>query len=100
MNGLIKFSLNNWYAVVVLVLAVSLVGALAGLSIPIDILPVNNSPAVQVLTFYGGMPAASVEKAISNRMERWTGQTAGTARQESRSITGCSIVRNYYRDDV
>src|SRR5437764_2106151 len=33
-------------------------------------------------------------------MERWTGQAAGTARQESRSIVGCSIVRNYYRDDI
>ena len=33
-------------------------------------------------------------------MERWTGQAAGTARQESRSIVGGSIVRNYYRDDI
>jgi multidrug efflux pump subunit AcrB len=100
MNGLIKFSLNNWYAITVLALAVSILGALAILSIPIDILPINNSPAVQVLTFYGGMPATAVDKALTNRMERWTGQAAGTAKQESRSIAGCSIVRNYYRDDV
>src|SRR5947209_20000501 len=46
------------------------------------------------------MPASSVEKDISNRMERWTGQAAGTERQESRSITGCSIIRNYYFDTV
>ena len=63
-----------------------------------DILPVFKSPAVQVLTFYGGMPAASIEKDITNRMERWTGQAAGTARQESRSIVGASIVRNYFRE--
>src|SRR5439155_17490779 len=37
---------------------------------------------------------------ITNRMERWTGQAAGTARQESRSIVGASIIRNYYRDDI
>ncbi len=30
-------------------------------------------------------------------MERWTGQATGTARQESRTILGASIVRNYYR---
>src|SRR5262249_15934932 len=36
----------------------------------------------------------------TNRMERWTGQAAGTARQESRSIVGASIIRNYYRDDI
>ena len=68
--------------------------------IPIDILPPFKSPAVQVLTFYSGMPATNVEKDITNRMERWTGQAAGTARQESRSIVGCSIVRNYYREDI
>src|SRR5947209_9991333 len=100
MNGLIRFSLGNWHAVVVLVLTITVIGALALTLIPIDILPANKSPAVQVLTFYGGMPAANVENDITNRMERWTGQAAGTARQESRSITGASIVRNYYREDI
>src|SRR6266404_5269212 len=100
MNGLIKFSLNNWYAIVVSVLTIGVLGLITIWRIPRDILPVNRSPAVQVLTFYGGMPAAAVEKDLSNRMERWTGQAAGTLKQESRSIVGCSIVRNYYRDEV
>ena len=87
MNGLIRFSLGNWHAVVVLVLTIAVVGSLTLLMIPVDILPVFKSPAVQVLTFYGGMPAANVENDITNRMERWTGQAAGTLRQESsRSI--------------
>ena len=99
MNGLIRFSLGNWHAIVVAVLTIVLIGALilGATLVPIDILPVNNSPAVQVLTFYGGMPATNVKNDITNRMERWTGQAAGTARQESRSITGVSIVRNFYR---
>src|SRR5215831_18048194 len=100
MNGLIRFSLRNWHAIIVFVLTLAVVGLATLASIPLDILPVNNSPAVQVLTFYGGMPASNVEKDITNRMERWTGQAAGTARQESRSIVGCSIVRNYYRSDT
>ena len=100
MNGLIRFSLNNWHAVVVLVLTLVILGGIAVTTIPVDILPANQSPAVQVLTFYSGMPAATVEKNISNRIERWTGQAAGTAKQESRSLLGCSVVRNYYRDDV
>jgi multidrug efflux pump subunit AcrB len=53
-----------------------------------------------VLTFYNGMPATSVEADLTTRMERWTGQAAGTRRQESRSIIGASIVRNYYSDDT
>ncbi|MBI3862314.1 MAG: efflux RND transporter permease subunit [Planctomycetia bacterium] len=100
MNGLIRASLANPRAVTVSVLAILFVGYFAATSIPIDILPVFKSPAVQVLTFYGGMPASSIEKDITNRMERWTGQAAGTARQESRSIVGASIIRNYYRDDI
>src|SRR5476651_315325 len=100
MNGLIRFSLKNWHAVIVFVLTITVLGVLTLFTIPIDILPANRSPAVQVLTFYSGMPATDVEKDITNRMERWTGQAAGTARQESRSIVGCSIVRNFYREDI
>ena len=75
-------------------------GALSLTMIPIDILPVFKSPAVQTLTFYGGMSANSIANDITNRMERWTGQANGTRRQESRSIIGASIVRNYFQDDV
>ena len=100
MNGVIRFALRNWYAVIAATLTVLVLGALLTLSIPIDILPINQSPAVQVLTFFGGMPATEVEKDITTRMERWTGQAAGTAKQESRSIVGASIIRNYYRQDV
>jgi multidrug efflux pump subunit AcrB len=80
-------------------LAISVLGALTLAKIPVDILPVFKSPAVQVLTFYGGMPAQGMEKDISNRMERWTGQANGLKRQESRSIVGASIVRNYFHED-
>jgi multidrug efflux pump subunit AcrB len=97
MNGVIRASLRNPYAVTVAVLTIVILGALSVRSIPIDILPVFTTPAVQVLTFYGGMPAESIERDITARMERWTGQAAGTARQESRSIVGASIIRNYYR---
>ncbi len=100
MNGLILFSLGNRRAVTVFILTIVLLGGIALASIPADILPVYKSPAVQVLTFYNGMPATSVEADITARMERWVGQAAGTERQESRSIVGASIIRNYYADDV
>src|ERR1017187_7122287 len=98
MKGLIQASLGNPYAVIVMGLTISILGSLALLSIPVDILPVFKSPAVQILTFYGGMPAESIEKDISLRMEKWTGQANGMKRQESRSISGTSIVRNYFQD--
>jgi multidrug efflux pump subunit AcrB len=100
MKGLIQFSLRNWHAVIVMTLTIAILGVLMLQAIPIDILPAFKSPAVQVLTFYNGMPAANVAADITNRMERWTGQVSGTIRQESRSIVGASIIRNYFRDDV
>jgi multidrug efflux pump subunit AcrB len=100
MNGLIRFSLGNPRAVTVLVLTLLVAGAVSLTVIPADILPVYRSPAVQVLTFYNGMAATSVESGITARMERGTGQAAGIARQESRSLLGVSIVRNFFAGDV
>jgi multidrug efflux pump subunit AcrB len=100
MNGLIRASLGNPHAVTVMSLTFVVLGVLALTMIPMDILPVFKAPAVQTLTFYGGMSANAVANDISNRMERWTGQANGTLRQESRSIIGASIVRNYFQGDV
>ena len=100
MNFLIHFSLGNPRAITVLMLAIAIGGGVTLGIIPADILPVYKSPAVQVLTFYGGMSASNVEADITSRMERWLVQSAGTRRQESRSIVGASIIRNYYSDDI
>jgi len=100
MNGLIRFSLSNPRAITVLILTVLLGGAVSLFAIPADILPVYRSPAVQVLTFYNGMAATSVESGITARMERGSGQAAGILRQESRSLLGVSIVRNFFAGDV
>jgi multidrug efflux pump subunit AcrB len=57
-------------------------------------------PGVQVLTFHPGMPAASVEKEITNRLERWVNQAESIRRIESHTIAGVSIVRVWFHDDV
>ncbi len=87
MNGLIRASLNNPYAVTVFCLTLVLVGTLSLFMIPVDILPVFKSPAVQVLTFYGGMPAEGIEKDITSRMERWTNQANGRSSAPASSGT-------------
>jgi multidrug efflux pump subunit AcrB len=100
MDGLIRASLRNPIAVTVMVLALAVLGALSAYAIPVDILPVFKSPAVQALVFYSGMPAASIEKNITARLERGVGQASGGRRIESRSIVGISIVRDYFRSNV
>lgn len=96
--GLVRFALNNRHAVSVLAIAIVVLGLVATWSIPVDILPIFRAPAVQVMTFYSGMPANVVEKNITNRLERWTGQANGTVLQESKSMVGVSIIRNYFSD--
>src|SRR5438876_225550 len=97
---IVKASLKNPYAVAVLVLVISFVGALALVAVPVDILPVFKAPAVQVMTYFQGMPTSSVEKTITNRIERWTNQATGCRLVESKSTQGVSIIRLYFRDDV
>src|SRR5260370_8764698 len=98
--GLVRFSLRKPYTVLVGVLLVIVLGMTAGAVMHIDILPVVQTPAVQVVTFYPGMPAEVMEKDISTRLERWTGQSAGIARQESRSMIGVSIVKDFFHEGV
>ena len=100
MRGLIRASMMNPWAVTVFSLTIVLLGTISLYLIPIDILPTFKSPAVQVLTFYSGMPPKDVEMDITDRMERWTDMAAGLASQESRSILGASIVRNYFQPDT
>src|SRR5216684_477613 len=97
---LVRGSLKNPYLVVIGALTVILLGALAVSRIPTDILPTFRTPAVQILTLYPGMPAEVMERDITSRLERWTGQANGVARQESRSMTGVSVVRDYFRPDI
>src|SRR5262245_60457412 len=95
---LVRLALGNVYGVVVFALFIAVLGSVALLSIPVDILPAFNVPAVQVLTYYNGMPAASVEKTITNRIERWVNQAPGVREVESRSVPGVSVARVYFRD--
>src|SRR5438270_3469004 len=98
--GLIKASLKNPYMVATLCLMILALGTLAVFKIPVDILPVFKAPAVQVITYFQGMPASSVEKTITNRIERWVNQAPGAARVESKSVVGVSTVKVYFRDDI
>jgi multidrug efflux pump subunit AcrB len=97
---IVKAALKNPYAVAVLAFMIIVLGVLSIATIPVDILPVFKAPAVQVMTYYSGMPTASVEKTITNRIERWTNQATGCQLVESKSTLGVSIVRLYFRDDV
>src|SRR5262245_1688125 len=98
--GLVRLALGNVYGVVVAALALGVLGGVALASIPVDILPAFKVPAVQVLTYFNGMPARSIERTITDRIERWVNQAPGVANVESRSVSGVSVVKLYFRQDV
>jgi multidrug efflux pump subunit AcrB len=98
--GLIKLALGNVYGVIVLALFIAILGGVALVSIPVDILPQFKTPAVQVLTYFNGMPARSIERTITDRVERWVNQAPGVASVESRSVSGVSVVKLYFQDDI
>jgi multidrug efflux pump subunit AcrB len=100
MQWLVKISLKNPYFVVVLALMILVLFTVSVQSIPKDLLPVFKAPAVEVLTYYQGMPAYSIEQTITNRVERWTNQSPGVERLESKSVPGVSVVKLYFRDDI
>lgn len=97
---MLKLALKNPHAVAVLALAILVVGIVALAKLPTDLLPIFRTPAVQVLTFYPGMPAEIMEKDISSRIQRWTGQANGISRQEAKSMVGVSVVKDFFRDDI
>ena len=82
---MLDFAFKNKHMIVVLSLLIVLIGITTLSKTPVDILPTYKTPTVQVLTLYPGMPAEVMEKDITSRIERWTGQANGIARQESKT---------------
>jgi multidrug efflux pump subunit AcrB len=98
--GIVKLALGNIYGVIVMALFIAILGGVALVSIPVDILPQFKTPAVQVLTYFNGMPARSIERTITDRVERWVNQAPGVANVESRSVSGVSVVKLFFQDDI
>lgn len=97
---MIKTSFKNPYLVLVFSIIVAVLAFVLIPRMAVDILPQFKKSAMQVITLYPGMPAKVVEKDITSRMERWTGQSPGIEKQLSKSLMGVSIVTNFYGEDV
>jgi multidrug efflux pump subunit AcrB len=97
---MIEAALKKPYVIIVLALVVLVVGMTSYTKIPADLLPIFKTPAVQVVTFYPGMPPEVMERDNTSRLERWTGQSVGISHQESKSMLGVSIVKDFFREDI
>jgi multidrug efflux pump subunit AcrB len=97
---MIRAALKNPHLIIVLALAVLVVGVVSYQKIPADLLPIFKTPAVQIVTFYPGMPPEVMERDIMSRMQRWTGQSVGIEHQEGKAMLGVCVVKDFFREDI
>jgi multidrug efflux pump subunit AcrB len=98
--GIPAFSIRNAHFTIVIWLILSILGVLSMILLPKDLLPTAHLPAVQILSFYTGMPVHHVEQELTYPYERYTGQAVGVEHQESRSLVGVSIVKNFFNESI
>jgi multidrug efflux pump subunit AcrB len=92
-----KFALNNPFFIIMLCLMVSLVGVVNVVRMPVDLFPRIDMPVVVVATFYNGMPPQQIEADITNTFERFFTLGANIDHSESRSLTGVSLIKIYFK---
>ncbi len=97
---MIRLALRNPYVVIVAALATIVLGITSFRKIPADLLPIFKTPAVQIVTFYPGMPPEVMERDIMSRLERWTGQSVGIEHQEAKAMLGVSVVKDFFREGI
>ena len=92
-----KFALRFPYFIIMICLLVSLVGAVNIAQMPVDLFPKIDMPVVVVATFYNGMPPEQIEADITNTFERFFTLGANIDHSESRSLTGVSLIKIYFK---
>ncbi len=92
-----KFALRYPFFILMLSLMVLLVGVVNTATMPVDLFPEIDIPVVVVATFYSGMPPAQIEADITGTFERFFTLAANVDHIESRSLTGVSLIKVYFR---
>ena len=92
-----KFALRYPFFIIMLCLVVMLIGVVNIAGMPVDLFPKIEMPVVVVATFYNGMPPKQIEADITNTFERFFTLGANIDHSESRSLTGVSLIKIYFK---
>jgi multidrug efflux pump subunit AcrB len=92
-----RFALRFPYFILMVCLAIALIGTVTVVRMPVDLFPQIDMPVVVVATFYNGMPPQQVEADITNTFERFFTLAANVDHSESRSLTGVSLIKVYFK---
>ena len=86
--------------ILMICLVVALIGSVTIKDMPVDLFPSIDMPVVVVATFYNGMPPQQIEADITNTFERFFTLEANVDHSESRSLTGVSLIKIYFKPDT
>ena len=92
LNRIIKFSLDNRIAVIVMSIVLLIYGMIVLLRTKVDIFPDLNAPTVVVMTEAPGMAPEEIEKVITYPVETAVNGASGVRRVRSASAPGLSSV--------
>ena len=92
LNGIIRFSLNNRMAVLVIALICIIAGVYSAAHTDVDVFPDLNAPTVVVMTEAAGMAPEEVERLVTFPIETVINGATNVRRVRSSSSAGFSIV--------
>jgi multidrug efflux pump subunit AcrB len=98
MLALVRLALTRPLTFVVMAIFILLIGPLAALRTPVDILPNINIPVIAVVWQYQGLPAQDMAGRVIYYYERTLTSTVNNIEHiESNSITGVGVVKIYFQ---
>ncbi|MBT9333233.1 efflux RND transporter permease subunit [Paracidobacterium acidisoli] len=92
-----RFALRYPYFIIMMCLVIAVVGITSIAGMPVDLFPTIDIPVVVVATFYSGMPPQQIEADITDTFERFFTLANNVDHIESRSLTGVSLVKIYFK---
>src|ERR1700685_1665138 len=91
------FAIKYPFFILMLCFGIIVVGVTTVARMPVDLFPEIQIPVVVVATFYSGMPPQQIEGDITDTFVRFFTLGANIDHIESRSLTGVSLIKVYFR---
>ena len=98
MLALVRVALSRPLTFIVMAILIVLIGPLAAMRTPVDILPDINIPVIAVVWQYQGLPAEDMAGRVIYYYERTMTSTVNNIEHiESQSLTGVGVVKIYFQ---